>query len=81
MTYFGPAYTQFFGAERLLGLKQAQIQEGGGATICLGASPGLLISEREQAENELGPQSFAGHGLLKREGEFALTLAALRGEP
>jgi hypothetical protein len=41
-------------------------------------SPDLLTCEREQAENDLGPQSFAGHGLLKREGEFALTLAALR---
>jgi len=78
LTFFGPAYTQFFGTERLSSLTQAQMLDGGGTTIRLGASPGLLTFEREQAENGVGPQSFAGHGLLKQEGEFALTLAALR---
>ncbi|QND59587.1 hypothetical protein [Mesorhizobium huakuii] len=80
LTYFGPAYTRFFGAERLLDLYGTQMSDNGGVTLCLGEAPGLLTTEREQAERDLGAQSFAGHGVLKRQGEFALTLAALRGQ-
>lgn len=81
LTYFGPAYTKFFGADRISSPKEIRALDGGGVTICLGDSPGLLSTEREQAEHELGARSFAGHGGMKREGEFALTLAALGGQP
>ncbi len=80
LTYFGPAYGDFFGRERMLGFKGAIIGSNGDASICLGKAPSFLTSEREQAEQHLGAKSFAGHGILKRPGEFALTIADLRIE-
>lgn len=80
LTYFGPAYSDFFGRERMLGLRGAIIGSNGDASICLGKAPSFLTSEREQAEQHLGARSFAGHGILKRPGEFVLTLADLRIE-
>lgn len=81
LTYFGPAYRRFFGLDRISDANKVRASHGGGITICLGESPSLLSNEREEAEHEFGAQSFAGHGVLKREGEFEPTLAGLRGPP
>lgn len=82
LTYFGSRYCDFFDRSRLLNLHEATLESGGGVTIRLADIPGQVgLESRATMERELGELSFAGYGLLKSPGQYALALADLRGAP
>lgn len=93
LTYFGPAYVDFFGKDRLLQLPEATEDAAGGITLRLSERPSEIRSPRgPEIEEFLGEMSFARHGQTKSEryrvpfissvtkaiGQYALTIETLR---
>lgn len=82
LTYFGPRYCDFFARSRLLDIYGASAGSTGGVSLQLAGTPGQVGLERRAAtESGLGELSFAGYGMVKAPGQYALTLEDLHETP
>lgn len=82
LTYFGPSYCDFF--QRKILLNQSEATDGPlqGITLQLAETPGQVTTERRSAiQASLGKHSFAGSGIEKLPGQYALTLENLSSDP
>lgn len=81
LTWFGPAYVEFFGRDRLMALPQASAQPNGGVLLKLGESPEAVPPGlRREIEVYLGEKTFADANDPERKppGKYALTLDQIR---
>lgn len=81
ITYFGAAYTRFFGADRLSKVAELHHDGKGGTYVSLGSDPASVGSTvRQGAEGLLGNDHFwcGDENLPKVPGLFALTLKQLK---
>jgi|GEM_PF-1684750 len=82
LTYFGPSYCDFFMRKILLNQSEATYGPLQGMTLQLAETPGQITIERRSAiEASLGKHSFAGSGVEKLPGQYALTLENLSSDP
>ena len=81
LTFFGSQYCEFFGRERLLGLKQATKGPINGVTLQLAETAGQIpAKDRIKIEQTIATQSFSGTGGEKADGQYVLTLEQLSSE-
>ena len=81
LTYFDSHYVNFFGTEKINGLKSSHVKIDGGATLRLGETPSQVpLGLQDDLQAILGQNTFVepGDAFRKRPGQYALTFDQIR---